>query len=180
MTLEAAACHGRLTFGDRPPAGTGPWAWWQQSFSRDVPIYSGMPDRANPTIWAMTTWTDQGAYVTFHYKLTPLQQTMALAHEMHHLAVGGVCSRRCAANEAKVVRATARWLIPDVVTVAEKMQRMSAGAAARELGVLRSVLWERLWHATSSERAAIDEVMAQPPTWTSKARAARKSVGEAA
>lgn len=168
--IAAEQCHITPTFEGRPDAGVDPWDWWWTSFATTIPIYAEDLGR----LWAMTRWHEAGPRIVFHYKLTGLQQREALTHEMHHLAIGGVCSSRCPDNERIVAAATARWLLPDVEAMAEQLQRHSMERAARELLVSRRIIWQRIEFLTSIERAAVDEIMRQPPQWAPQSKAATR------
>lgn len=171
--LTPAECHGRHTFADRPPAGTDPWDWWWEVFApQQVVIYVG--DTGDD--WAWTQWSAAGPFVTFHYNLTASQRSTSIAHEMHHLAIGGVCRSLCARNEKLVRRETARWLLPDIEYVAHLLRRQAAGAAALKLGVDRDVLHHRIDTATPTERNIVAAILGQGPRWVPEARAAQKVV----
>lgn len=157
----AERCHGaELTFPGRPDAGGDPWDWWAQEYLGRVDLLLEIPDGTNPDgVYAMTNWYPHGGRsVTLHYRLTEVQRRAALVHEMHHLAAGGVCRSRCPQQEAVVVAETARWLIPDVAELAERLRTMSIAYVAAQYLVPRHLISDRLAALTPAEQLILDEI----------------------
>ena len=127
MTLDATACHGRPTFDGRPPAGTDPWDWWWSTWSKRVVRYTGDPGGGR---WALTRWTAEGPTITFDYRLTGRQLRVALAHELHHLAIGGVCSSCCVRVRGGCCPTSSTW--PSVsVTARRRRSHGTCSSTAR-------------------------------------------------
>ncbi|WP_375491966.1 ImmA/IrrE family metallo-endopeptidase [uncultured Jatrophihabitans sp.] len=109
--IAAGRCHDDVGFTDRPPAGTNPWSWWRDTFASSVVL----DETVNlGRTWGLTLWTAGQRRVFLHPHLTAAQRRLTIAHEMHHLAIGGVCRARCPEQERHVNAETVRWLLPDV------------------------------------------------------------------
>ncbi|HEU5008810.1 MAG TPA: ImmA/IrrE family metallo-endopeptidase, partial [Jatrophihabitantaceae bacterium] len=103
--------------------------------------------------------------------LGPVQQRCTLAHELHHLEFGRPCGSFCDDNEREVVEATARWLLPDLAPVGAALRTQDVEAAARDLGVTRQVLADRLCTLTEHEEIEL-AAMLTPATDAGDVRAA--------
>lgn len=173
MTTERE-CHGQRAFPGRPKAGTATsWDWYWSAWGSTVPFYLADIGKR----WAETLWTPSGPYIRFHYKLTDQMREETLAHELHHLARGGVCVSLCAKNEAQVQAGTARWLLPDLMKVADMLMTQSVGAVARELHVSRALIMDRIETATKSEQVMLADIMSGRPRYLNAARAAQPRLG---
>ena len=114
----------------------------------EVKVYARwMPDR-----WALTTWTDSGAYIELALDLGAEQQLFSLAHELGHLTLGAPCRSFCERNEREVVAWTARYLIPDVKPLAELLAKHDIAGAADALGLPPEAVYDRLACMTAYEQ----------------------------
>ena len=93
--------------------------------------------------------------VVLHQDLTQVQRRCALAHELEHLDRGAPCESLKAKVEARVVRATARYLLPDLTVVSAALECYDMHRAAAELWVTFPILVERLRGLTDHELACV-------------------------
>lgn len=100
-----------------------------------------------------TTWPEDGGppYITLNRRLTQVQRRCTLAHETRHLERGMPCQGYRAQDEARVRRATARWLLPAISLVAAAVATMDIFTAAESLWVTVPVLMDRLRYQTDVE-----------------------------
>jgi hypothetical protein len=178
--ISAGRCHGNeVSFPDRPPAGSNPWEWyWDLMADRGVYLYATKFADAKR---GLTAWNkDGGAVISLDYRLNAAQRRVTLAHELHHLAIGGICETYCPANEKLVITETARWLLPDIEQVAHLLRKGSVGSTAAKLKVNTGLIFERLDAVTAKERKVLDAVMGQGPNWVPEAMIARPSAMVAA
>lgn len=144
-----------------------PWQALDKRFPRVKVYYRTMPNR-----WAQTIWPEAGPpFIEIAHDLGPIQQRCTLAHEYQHLVYGKPCASFCDANEAEVVEATARWLLPDLAALGAVLKHHDSKSAARLLEVTGRVLDERMTYLTDVEADELAGYLS-PPLQTAEARAA--------
>lgn len=130
-----------------------PWQRLAEQWPR-VPVeYAdlGSPHRHGLTLWR----AGRPLRVTLHAQLTQVQRRCALAHELEHLDRGAPCETLRASIERRVIAATARYLLPDLDTLAETISAFDLRRAADELWVTFPVLVDRLRAVTDKELAYV-------------------------
>lgn len=107
------------------------------------------------TDWGLTTWDSEGhATVYYACDLGDIQRRCVLFHEIRHLHRGPPCSARCPVDEADCREETARWLLPDARALGETVAHYSVAEAADRLGVLPSIIHDRVDSFTDEELAS--------------------------
>lgn len=101
--------------------------------------------------WEITRWERPHPVIYLHHALTQVQRRTAVAHACEHLDRGAPCESLAASIEARVVAATARYLLPDLDAVASALATYDARRAAEELWVPWGVLVDRLNGLTDAE-----------------------------
>lgn len=94
--------------------------------------------------WEITRWENPHPVVYLHQELNQVQRRTAVAHACEHLDRGVPCETLRASIEARVVAATARYLLPDLDQIADALAIYDARRAAEELWVPWGVLVDRL------------------------------------
>jgi hypothetical protein len=105
-----------------------------------------------------TRWYDDGRIeILTHHDLTQVARRAALAHELEHLDWGAPCHTLRASNEARVIAATARYLLPDLEQIRDAVHTYDLRRAAHELWVPFTVLVDRLNGLTDDESHYVHE-----------------------
>lgn len=109
------------------------------------------------TRWGQTVWREGVPEIHLAVDLGKIQRRCTLAHELHHVMHGPPCRPLCPEDEAEVVEATARFLLPDLRAVAVTLAQLDLEHAAEALMVTRNVLTERLDGLTDDELVEVSE-----------------------
>jgi hypothetical protein len=105
-----------------------------------------------------THWRDgQPLRVVLHGQLTQVQRRCTLAHELEHLDRGAPCETLRASIEARIVRATAKYLLPDLDALAATIGVYDLRRAADEMWVTFPIMVERLRGLTDTELDYVTE-----------------------
>lgn len=110
--------------------------------------------------WGQTVWLEGVPEIHLALDLGKTQRRCTLAHELQHVLRGAPCQPLCPADEADVVEATARWLLPDLLPIAVALAGYELTEAAERLMVTRNVLTDRLDSLTEDELADLSEALA--------------------
>lgn len=130
-----------------------PWQRLAEDWPGIPVLYRHLP---SPHLHGETRWKDGAPIgVVLHEDLTQVQRRCALAHELEHLDRGAPCERLRASIEARVVRATAKYLLPDLDLLADTLAIYDMHRAALELWVTFPVLVDRLRSLTDQELAHV-------------------------
>ncbi len=106
----------------------------------------------SPFLHAETRWKrGRPTAVLLNRDLTQVQARCAVAHECEHLDRGQPCKTLLPHIERQVVRATAHYLLPDLVSLVEAVMTYDLRRAADELWVTYPVLLDRLRTLTDRE-----------------------------
>lgn len=111
------------------------------------------------TRWGQTIWRNGVPEIHLAYDLGKVQRRCTLAHELHHVLNGPPCRPLCPDDEADVIEQTARYLLPDLNTVAGAIALHDLTEAAAALNVTRNVLTERLDSFTEDELRTFGELL---------------------
>jgi hypothetical protein len=101
--------------------------------------------------WECTRWESAGPVIYLHEDLLQVQRRYAIAHACEHLDRGAPCRTLRAAIEARVVTATAKWLLPDLDKIVDVLSCYDLRAAASELWVPWGCLVDRLNNLSDAE-----------------------------
>jgi len=102
--------------------------------------------------WGLTVWDDDGTPTVYYaFDLGEIQRRCVLWHEIRHLHRGAPCRQRCPNDEADCREETARLLLPDIDELGRAMARWPAKIAAERLGVLPSIVDDRVDNMTDRE-----------------------------
>jgi hypothetical protein len=112
-----------------------------------------------PSHWGLTVWCATGATIYLSHTLRRVQRRVVLAHELQHLERGQPCAELSKLDEARVVAATARWLLPDFAEVCELLAEKDVRQAAAEMQVTRRVLTDRLDDMNAGEVAMLGKAL---------------------
>jgi Zn-dependent peptidase ImmA (M78 family) len=112
------------------------------------------------TRWGQTIWRNGVPEIHLAYDLGKVQRRCTLAHELHHVLNGPPCRPLCPEDEADVIEQTARYLLPDLPSVAGAVALRDLTEAAATLNVTRNVLTERLDSLTEDEMRTFGELLA--------------------
>lgn len=116
----------------------------------DLPVEYA--DLGSPYLHGQTHWRNGvPVKVVLHERLTQVQRRCTLAHELEHLDRGAPCETLRASIEARIVKATARYLLPDLEILAATLAAYDLRRAADELWVTFPLLVERLRALTDRE-----------------------------
>lgn len=131
-----------------------PW----QRFAEDWPSvrveYRAVPGHRH----AETYWhRGKPVRVVLDHRLTQVQRRVALSHELEHLDRGAPCETLRASIERRVVKATAKYLLPDLDLLAGMVAVYDLRRAADELWVTFPVLVDRLRGLTDAELEYVTE-----------------------
>lgn len=119
-----------------------PWQRLAEDWPQVDVIYA---DLGSQYRHGLTRWKQgQPAQIALHEQLTQVQRRCALAHELEHLDRGAPCESLRASIERRVLKATARYLLPDLDLVAQTLDVYGWHRAATELWVTFPVLVDRL------------------------------------
>lgn len=95
--------------------------------------------------------------VVLDHKLSQVQRRCALAHELEHLDRGAPCESLRASIERRVVKATAKYLLPDLELLAGMLTVYDLRRAADELWVTFPILIDRLRGMSDRELEYVTE-----------------------
>jgi hypothetical protein len=110
--------------------------------------------------WGRTVWDEHRhptVYLSPGLDAIPLRCT--LAHEMMHVEFGPPDVDDCPDNEHRVQIETAKWLLPDIVEVADLLAAHDLYETADRLFVTPMVLLMRLAYLEPWERAGLIELI---------------------
>lgn len=125
---------------------------WQRLVEDWPQIRVEHEDTGSPYRHGVTHWADGTPIrVVLHKALSQVQRRCALAHELEHLDRGRPCESLRASIERRVLRDTARYLLPDLGIVGAALTVYSLRQAAAELWVTFPVLVDRLNHLSAKE-----------------------------
>jgi hypothetical protein len=112
-----------------------------------VRIRHDMGTDAGATLWL----PDETIEIHLAHNLTRVERRCTLSHEIMHIRRGKPPFSRDQADEAAVIRDTARWLIPDLSEFAESLAAEDVSTAAKRFDVINAIIYERLDHLTKFE-----------------------------
>lgn len=112
------------------------------------------------TRWGQTIWRDGVPEIHIAFDLGKIQRRCTLAHELHHVLNGPPCRPLCPDDEADVIEQTARYLLPELPSIAGAVALHDLTEAAEILNVTRNVLCERLDALTDDELRRFGEMLA--------------------
>jgi Zn-dependent peptidase ImmA (M78 family) len=130
--------------------------------------------RAMSNRWGQCVWVRGKPHIELASDLGAVEQRCCLAHEIQHLIAGQPCISFCADNEAGVIEATARWLLPDLDEIGATLRDHDIVTAAAHLGVTLSILNDRLHNLAPSE----DEELAAMLTASSEPAGVMAAYGQ--
>ena len=132
-----------------------PWQRLAEEWPRVPVTYA---DLGSPYKHGLTRWkAGRPIAVVLHERLTQVQRRCTLAHELEHLDRGAPCESLRASIEQRVVRATARYLLPDIALIADAVRLYDLHRAADELWVTFPVLVDRLRTMSDAELSLIGD-----------------------
>lgn len=111
-------------------------------------------------LWGLTEWDEDGHPTVYVSPLlNEIELRCTLAHELQHIEHGPPHGDYCDDEERHVDVQAAKWLLPDVVPVAQAVALHDVGTAARVLRVLPHVLLDRIGNLGPSERRHFARLM---------------------
>ena len=143
----------KLSVGPRRVAEVGgppnPWARAGKDWAHVQIVHRRL---ASPHHRGETRWlAGEPVAVVLNTCLSQRERRCTLAHELEHLERGQPCGTLRSYIEARVVRATSLYLLPDLEHVADTLGAYDAHTAAAELWVTFPVLIDRLNNLTDTE-----------------------------
>lgn len=131
---------------------------WQRLAEEWPHVSVTYADLGSPYKHGATRWkAGRPVAVILHERLTQVQRRCTLAHELEHLDRGSPCESLRASIEQRVIRATAKYLLPDLSLIADAVGLYDLHRAADELWVTFPVLVDRLRAMTDAELRMISD-----------------------
>lgn len=124
-----------------------PWQRLAEDWPHVQVVYEDLGPR-----WGLARWRHGRPWqIALHHDLNQVERRVTVAHECEHFVQGFACETLKASAERRVLKATARYLLPDLDLLADTLAVYDWHRAADELWVTFPVLVDRLKNLTDTE-----------------------------